>query len=55
MYYLGVVVEGEEGVVVVFGRLLPRRAVLERVWRGRGVLYGIGGGKGRVVKDRSDG
>jgi phosphatidylinositol glycan class H protein len=31
---LVVVVEGEEDVVVVFPRLLPRRAVLEEVWRG---------------------
>jgi phosphatidylinositol glycan class H protein len=33
-YYLVVVVEGEEEVVVVFPRLLPRRAIVERVWRG---------------------
>jgi phosphatidylinositol glycan class H protein len=33
-YYLVVVVEGEEDVVVVFPRLLPRREVVERVWRG---------------------
>lgn len=33
-YYLVVVVEGEESVVVVFPRLLPRRDVVERVWRG---------------------
>ncbi|KAH6713555.1 GPI-GlcNAc transferase complex [Leptodontidium sp. MPI-SDFR-AT-0119] len=33
-YYLVVVVEGEEEVVVVFPRLLPRRDIVERVWRG---------------------
>lgn len=39
-YYLIVVVEGEEDVVVVFPRLLPRREIVERVWRGvRGCLY----------------
>lgn len=27
-------VEGEDNVVVVFPKLLPRRAVLEEVWRG---------------------
>lgn len=50
-YYLVVVVDGEEDVVVVFPRLLPRRNIVERVWRGcRGCLWepqeggGIGGG-----------
>jgi phosphatidylinositol glycan class H protein len=39
-YYLVVVVEGEESVVVVFPRLLPRRQILETVWRGvRGCLF----------------
>jgi phosphatidylinositol glycan class H protein len=33
-FYLAVVVEGEEDVVVVFPTLLPRRAILEEVWRG---------------------
>ncbi|KAK2629930.1 hypothetical protein QTJ16_000750 [Diplocarpon rosae] len=33
-YYLVVVVEGEESVVVVFPRLLPRRDTVEKVWRG---------------------
>jgi phosphatidylinositol N-acetylglucosaminyltransferase subunit H len=33
-YYLVVVVEGEDDVVVVFPRLLPRRAIVEKVWRG---------------------
>ncbi|KAK5660928.1 hypothetical protein OQA88_12302 [Cercophora sp. LCS_1] len=47
-YYLVVVVEGEEDVVVVFPRLLPRRRIVEAVWRGvGGCLYedkGEGGG-----------
>lgn len=39
-YYLIVVVEGEEDVVVVFPRLLPGRRVVEAVWRGvRGCLW----------------
>lgn len=39
-YYLVVVVEGEQDVVVVFPKLLPRRKIVERVWRGiRGCLY----------------
>lgn len=47
-YYLVVVVDGEEDVVVVFPGLLPRRAIVERVWRGvRGCLWepqdGVGG------------
>jgi len=33
-FYLAIVVEGEEDVVVVFPALLPRRQVLEEVWRG---------------------
>lgn len=33
-FYLAIVVEGEENVVVVFPTLLPRRAILEEVWRG---------------------
>ena len=34
------VVEGEESVVVVFPRLLPRRQIIETVWRGvRGCLF----------------
>jgi len=38
-YYLVVVVEGEEDVIVVFPRLLPRRKIVEAVWRGvRGCL-----------------
>jgi phosphatidylinositol glycan class H protein len=33
-YYLAIVVKGEEDIVVVFPHLLPRRAILEEVWRG---------------------
>lgn len=40
VYYLVVVVDGEEDLVVVFPRLLPGRKVVESVWRGvRGCLY----------------
>ncbi|XWW97749.1 hypothetical protein V2A60_005736 [Cordyceps javanica] len=39
-YYLVVVVEGEEDLVVVFPGLLPRRHIVEAVWRGaRECLY----------------
>lgn len=39
-YYLIVIVEGEEDVVVVFPKLLPGRKIVEEVWRGvRGCLY----------------
>lgn len=39
-YYLVVVVDGEDDVVVVFPRLLPRRRIVEAVWRGvRGCLW----------------
>jgi phosphatidylinositol glycan class H protein len=39
-FYLAVIVEGEPDVVVVFPKLLPRRAILEEVWRGsRRCLY----------------
>ncbi|EFQ30030.1 GPI-GlcNAc transferase complex [Colletotrichum graminicola] len=39
-YYLIVVVEGEEDLVVVFPRLLPRKKIVETVWRGvRGCLW----------------
>lgn len=51
-YYLSVIVEGEKEAVVVFGRVLPGRQVLEEVWRGaRAVLWGRGGEK---VKHESD-
>ncbi|KAK4132894.1 hypothetical protein BT67DRAFT_334436, partial [Trichocladium antarcticum] len=33
-YYLVVVVEGEGDVVVLFPALLPRRRIVEAVWRG---------------------
>lgn len=46
-FYLAVVVKGEQDVVVVFPRLLPRRGVLEEVWRGvrRCLWEDTGGGK----------
>jgi phosphatidylinositol glycan class H protein len=44
-FYLAIVVKEEQEVVVVFPTLLPRRAILEEVWRGaRACLYGNGGG-----------
>ncbi|KAL1989525.1 hypothetical protein VTN49DRAFT_6722 [Thermomyces lanuginosus] len=33
-FYLAIIVEGEPEVVVVFPNLLPRRRILEEVWRG---------------------
>ncbi|KAK3989556.1 phosphatidylinositol N-acetylglucosaminyltransferase subunit gpi15 [Cladorrhinum sp. PSN332] len=50
-YYLIVVVEGEEDVVVVFPKLLPRKRIVEAVWRGvRGCLFEgegtVGGSRG---------
>lgn len=43
-FYLAVIVEGEEDAIVVFPKLLPRREILEEVWKGsRDVLYGRGG------------
>ncbi|KAG9551712.1 hypothetical protein KCU61_g8250, partial [Aureobasidium melanogenum] len=39
-FYLAIVVEGEHDVVVVFPSILPRRRVLEEVWRGaKSCLY----------------
>jgi phosphatidylinositol N-acetylglucosaminyltransferase subunit H len=39
-YYLIVVVQGEDEVVVVFPKLLPSRDIVEKVWRGaRRCLY----------------
>ncbi|OCK77933.1 hypothetical protein K432DRAFT_104648 [Lepidopterella palustris CBS 459.81] len=39
-FYLAIVAEGEDDVVVVFPRLLPKRQILEEVWRGaRACLY----------------
>lgn len=54
---MAVVVKGEEDVVVVFPRLLPKRAILEEVWRGaKACLYeGIGvkrDEKGKQVEDK---
>lgn len=41
-YYLVVVVEGEDEIVVVFPKLLPRREVVEKVWRGvRSCLFEV--------------
>ncbi|KAL7918736.1 putative GPI-15 component of glycosylphosphatidylinositol-N-acetylglucosaminyl (GPI-GlcNAc) transferase complex [Trichoderma austrokoningii] len=49
-YYLVVVVEGEEDVVVVFPGLLPKRKIVETVWRGvRECLYEGRGEDARVV------
>ncbi|RYO86273.1 hypothetical protein DL762_004827 [Monosporascus cannonballus] len=46
-HYLVVVVEGEDDVVVVFPRLLPRPRILEKVWRGvRGCLFEYDGKAG---------
>ena len=50
-YYLIVVVEGEEDVVVLFPGLLPRRKIVEAVWRGiRGCLFEGGEGDGGAGK-----
>ncbi|KAF2864347.1 hypothetical protein K470DRAFT_254008 [Piedraia hortae CBS 480.64] len=39
-YYLCIVVDGETDAVVVFSDILPRREILEQVWRGaRACLY----------------
>ncbi|KAJ5574087.1 uncharacterized protein N7459_008514 [Penicillium hispanicum] len=39
-FYLAVIVEGEPDVLVVFPQLLPKREILEEVWRGsRRCLY----------------
>ncbi|KAJ5692921.1 hypothetical protein N7462_002344 [Penicillium macrosclerotiorum] len=39
-FYLAVIVEGEPEVLVVFPKLLPKREILEEVWRGsRRCLY----------------
>ncbi|KAK4247112.1 phosphatidylinositol N-acetylglucosaminyltransferase subunit gpi15 [Corynascus novoguineensis] len=46
-YYLCVVVEGEEDVVVLFPGTLPRRKIVEAVWRGiRACLVEGDGGDG---------
>ncbi|KAH4257163.1 phosphatidylinositol N-acetylglucosaminyltransferase [Parastagonospora nodorum] len=49
-FYLAVVVEGEEDVVVVFPTLLPHRAILEEVWRGTKKCLWEGKNEGRDVK-----
>ncbi|KAK7751939.1 hypothetical protein SLS62_006082 [Diatrype stigma] len=57
-HYLAVVVDGEEDVVIVFPRLLPRPRVLEKVWRGvRGCLweFDIGEGAGSGSGSGGDG
>ncbi|KAK2746620.1 hypothetical protein FQN57_002964 [Myotisia sp. PD_48] len=39
-FYLAIIVDGESDVVVAFPNLLPRRAILEEVWKGaRKCLY----------------
>lgn len=39
-FYLAVIVKGEKEAVVIFPKLLPRRDILEEVWRGaKRVLY----------------
>jgi len=49
-YYLVVIVEGEQEAIVVFGKVLPRRDVLEEVWRGaRSVLWGKEGTKNVIT------
>ncbi|KAF2475530.1 uncharacterized protein BDR25DRAFT_340250 [Lindgomyces ingoldianus] len=46
-FYLSIVVKGEGDVVVVFPSLLPRREILEEVWRGaRAGLWEVGGSGG---------
>jgi phosphatidylinositol glycan class H protein len=54
-FYLAVVVKGEEDVVV-FPGLMPRRAILEEVWRGaRTCLYdGTGARKSEKAKVKVD-
>lgn len=59
-YYLIVVVEGEDDLVVVFPQILPRKKIVETVWRGvRGCLWegdgsgGYGGGGSRRIDDKS--
>jgi phosphatidylinositol glycan class H protein len=52
-YYLVVVVEGEEDVVVVFPGLLPKRKIVETVWRGlRECLYEGRGEDRAMVNDK---
>ncbi|KAK1639805.1 GPI-GlcNAc transferase complex [Colletotrichum phormii] len=53
-YYLIVIVEGEEDIVVVFPRILPKKKIVETVWRGvRGCLWEAdGGSSNRKMDDR---
>ncbi|EUC40491.1 hypothetical protein COCMIDRAFT_30591 [Bipolaris oryzae ATCC 44560] len=54
-FYLMIVVEGEDEVVVVFPTLLPRREVLEVVWRGvRGGLWEQGWSKPKIEVTESN-
>ncbi|KAJ5064944.1 GPI-GlcNAc transferase complex, PIG-H component-domain-containing protein [Bipolaris maydis] len=54
-FYLMIVVEGEDEVVVVFPTLLPRRGVLEVVWRGvRGGLWEQGWSKPKAEVTESN-
>lgn len=55
-FYLAIVVRGEEDIVVVFPSLLPRRAMLEEVWRGaRKCLWETGGGDAQSQKQKDKG
>ena len=54
-FYLAIVVKGEEDIVVVFPSLLPRRAILEEVWRGaRKCLWESDGRRGSKEKEKTD-
>lgn len=54
-FYLMIVVEGEDEVVVVFPTMLPRRGVLEVVWRGvRGGLWEQGWSKPKIEVTESN-
>ncbi|KAF9697511.1 hypothetical protein EKO04_004103 [Ascochyta lentis] len=53
-FYLLIVVKGEKDIVVVFPGLLPRRAILEEVWRGARKCLWESEGVGRT-KETEDG
>ncbi|KAF6842922.1 GPI-c transferase complex [Colletotrichum musicola] len=54
-YYLVVIVEGEEDLVVVFPNLLPRKKIVETVWRGvRGCLWEAEGSWGYNGNQRTN-
>ncbi|KAL0941023.1 GPI-c transferase complex [Colletotrichum truncatum] len=54
-YYLIVIVEGEEDLVVVFPQILPRKKIVETVWRGvRGCLWEGDGSGGYGSKWKTD-